>query len=181
MNEQEPKIDNQGPEVPDSYLKDKERAEWMAEVEDDLQEALSIKLRGEDIEGKTISQSADELRDIIEKTGQHSSDTYDTFKKNEKEARVDDYIQEHPHAVVDEDEAMEMAQATKPEEEEILRLKKSAASELGQVGLLSAGYLDNDPHLSNAEEYAKRAEKLREVAEAKATRVSNVYKSINKT
>lgn len=131
MNEQEPKIDNQGPEVPDSYVKDKERAEWMAEVEDDVQEALSSKLRGEDIEGKTIPQSADELRDIIEKTGQHSSDTYDTFKKNEKEARVDDYIQEHPHAVVDEGEAMTIAYATKPEEEKIVELKQTVATRLG--------------------------------------------------
>jgi len=167
--------------VPESYVKDKERAEWMANAEDNIQEALSSKLHGEDIDGKVIVQSVDELREMIKERGEFSSDTYDVFKKNKKEARIDNYIKEHSHAVVDEGEAMEMAQATKPEEEEILRLKKSAASELGQVGLLSAGYLDNDPHLSNAEEYAKRAEKLREVAEAKATRVSNVYKSINKT
>ena len=165
-------------DIPKSYEKDKEKAAWMADAENDAQTLLARKVNGEVVEGPGGDKTEDELRGIIKESEKRSAAAYDVFKEGEKQANIDDYLKEHPSAVVDEGEAMAMASATKPEEEEILRLKKSAVSDLGQVGILGAGYLDNDPHLANAEAAASRAKELRDIAEEKASRVSDVYKDI---
>lgn len=117
MSEQEPKMSSQGSEVPDSYVQDLEKARFMAESEDEIQEALSNKMRGENMDGKVINESADELKTIVEERGERSSDVYDTIIKNEKENRIEDYVSEHPEAVVDVEKARFMAEVAAPFEE----------------------------------------------------------------
>jgi len=98
---------------------------------------------------------------------------------SDKEARIDDYIKEHPHAVVDEGEAMAMAEATKEEEEGIIEFKETA--EVWSEDIIKHRDWDWKTEVAsiNAREAADEVKRLQREAEEKATRASDVYKSIN--
>ena len=100
---------------------DEEPKNWSEdELRKNIEDRSNIAATGYDNEWHPDAVASSSETEPVTKTENEA------LEGDEKETETDDYIEEHPDAVIDPSEAMVMAEATKSREEEISALKQEA-------------------------------------------------------